>query len=115
MDVSSYKELWEAIKKYISLQIDYTKLTLVEKLTILVSAITFMCIVIVLLACSLFFLSAAAVIWIDSVLNCTWLANLIVCGGVLFLLLLVFLFKKPLVVNPVSRFVTKLFLNPPQK
>ena len=41
MDTSSYKELWGEVKKYLTLQIDYAKLTAVEKITILVSTMTF--------------------------------------------------------------------------
>jgi membrane protease YdiL (CAAX protease family) len=115
MDTSSYTELWQEVKKYIALQIDYTKLTLVEKLTMLMSAIISVCLIIVLSACALFFLSAALVSWLEVVLNSTLIANLIVGCGILIILLLVFCLKKTLILNPVSRFVSKLFLNPPQK
>lgn len=114
MDVNSYKELWGDFKKYITLQVDYMKLTALEKLTVLLAAMTVVCVAIVLSACALFFLSAAFVSWLDSVLCCTWLANLITCGLVLLILFLVLLFKKILIIDPVTRFVTKLFLNPPK-
>lgn len=114
MEVTSYKELWNEVKKYISLQIDYAKLTAVEKLTVLLSAIAFVGVVLVLFACAFFFLSAAFVEWLDSMLACKWLANLITCGIALLLIVLVFCFKKKLIMDPVAKFVTKLFLNPPQ-
>lgn len=114
MEVSSYKELWGEIKKYLSLQIDYAKLTAVEKLAVLLSAMTFFGVVLVLSACAFFFLSAAFVEWLDSMLACKWLANLITCIIALLLIILVFCFKKKLIIDPVARFVTKLFLNPPQ-
>lgn len=115
MDVNSYKELWGECKKYITLQIDYLKLTTVEKLTVLLSAMTFVGIIIVLSACVLFFLSAAFVSWLDTVINCTWLANVIVGAIILILMIIVLSFKKRLIINPVTKFVTKLFLNPPKK
>ena len=115
MDTNSYKELWVEVKKYFNLQVDYMKLTALEKLTILLSAMTFVGVIIVLSACALFFLSAAFVSWLDTILTCTWLANLITCGIVIILILIAFCFKKTLIINPVTRFVTKLFLNPPQK
>ena len=115
MDASSYKELWAEVKKYLTLQIDYAKLTAVEKITILVSSITFVGIVIVLSTCALFFLSEALVDWLVTIVKCEIVANLIVCGAFLLLLLIVFIFKKPLIIDPVARFITKLFLNPPQK
>lgn len=115
MDTSSYKELWSEIKKYLTLQIDYAKLTAVEKITILVSSMTFVGIVIVLSTCTLFFLSEALVDWLVQIFKSECIANLIVCGAFLFLLLIVFIFKKTLIINPVAKFVTKLFLNPPKK
>lgn len=115
MELNSYSELWNEVKKYISLKADYAKLTAVEKLTILLSAITFVGILIVLSACALFFMSAALVEWLDTILACKWLANIIVCGIVLLLIIIACCFKKVLILNPVARFVTKLFLNPPTK
>ncbi len=115
MDLSSYKELWCEFKKYLTLQIDYVKLTAIEKLTILLAAMTFVGVVIVLLACAFFFLTVAFVEWLDTVINCTWAANLITCGIVLFLLLMIVCLKKVLIINPVTKFVTKLFLNPPKQ
>ena len=115
MDTSSYKELWGEVKKYLSLQIDYAKLTAVEKITILVSTMTFVGIVIVLSTCALFFLSEAVVNWLIIILNNECAANLIVFGVFVLLLIIVFLFKKSLIINPVARFVTKLLLNPPKK
>lgn len=115
MDVSSYKELWGEFKKYLILQIDYVKLTAIEKLTILLAAMTFVGVVIVLSACALFFLTAAFVEWLDTVINCTWAANLITCGIILLILLIVACLKKVLIIDPVTRFVTKLFMNPPKQ
>lgn len=114
MDIDSYKELWGECKKYITLQIDYVKLTTVEKLTVIMSAMTFVGIIIVLSACALFFLSAAFVSWLDSVINCTWLANVITSIIILLMMIIVLCFKKSMIINPVARFITKLFLNPPK-
>lgn len=115
MDVNSYKELWSECKKYITLQLEYLKLTAVEKVTVLLSAMTFVGIIIVLSACVIFFLSSAFVSWLDTIINCTWLANVITSIIVLILMIIVLCFKKSLIINPVTKFVTKLFLNPPQK
>ncbi len=115
MDLNSYKELWGDFKKYISLQIDYVKLTALEKLTILCAAMVVVCVCIVLSACALFFLSSAFVVWLDTILCCTWLAHLITGALVLCILFLVLLFKKVLIITPITRFITKLFLNPPKE
>ena len=39
MAENKYEELWAELKKYLTLQIDYAKLTAVEKLVVLLSAI----------------------------------------------------------------------------
>ena len=114
MVLNSYKELWSEFKKYITLQVDYIKLTALEKLTILCAALVVVFVSIALSVCALFFLSSAFVAWLDTVLCCTWLAHLITGALVLLILFIVLLFKKVLIIIPITRFITKLFLNPPK-
>ena len=114
MELNSYKELWSDFKKYITLQVDYIKLTALEKLTILCAALVVVFVSIALSVCALFFLSSAFVAWLDTVLCCTWLAHLITGALVLLILFIVLLFKKVLIIVPITRFITKLFLNPPK-
>lgn len=114
MELNSYKELWGDFKKYITLQVDYIKLTALEKLTILCAALVVVFVSIALSVCALFFLSSAFVAWLDTVLCCTWLAHLITGALVLLILFIVLLFKKVLIIIPITRFITKLFLNPPK-
>ena len=45
-------------------------------------------------------------------LGCTWGAQLIAAALLLLLLLVVFAFKRQLIVDPIARFVSKLFLKP---
>lgn len=114
MELNSYKELWGDFKKYITLQVDYIKLTALEKLTILCAALVVVFVSIALSVCALFFLSSAFVAWLDTVLCCTWLAHLITGVLVFLILFIVLLFKKVLIIIPITRFITKLFLNPPK-
>lgn len=114
MELNSYKELWSDFKKYITLQVDYIKLTALEKLTILCAALVVVFVSIALSVCALFFLSSAFVAWLDTVLCCTWLAHLITGVLVFLILFIVLLFKKVLIIVPITRFITKLFLNPPK-
>lgn len=114
MELNSYKELWGDFKKYITLQVDYIKLTALEKLTILCAALVVVFVSIALSVCALFFLSSAFVAWLDTVLCCTWLAHLITGVLVFLILFIVLLFKKVLIIVPITRFITKLFLNPPK-
>ena len=63
-------------------------------------------------AFALSYLVSALVSVLASSLESEWGADLIATGILLVLLLVVFAFKKQLIVNPIARFVSKLFLKP---
>ncbi len=111
MAENQYLKLWEEFKKYLRLQIDYTRLSAVEKLSLLVSAATVVMIFALLCACTLFYLSFALACALKQWLQIEWIAYLIV--GVLFaiLLLMTYLLRKQLIINPVTRYLTRLFLD----
>ena len=115
MNEIDYKKLFSEARRYFSLEWDYTKLTAVEKLAVLLSAIAFIAVVIVIGAFALHYLLSALVSLLASALGCAWGAHLIVVGLLLVILLVVFAFKKQLIVDPVARFVSKLFLKPEDK
>ena len=112
MNEIDYKKLFSEARKYFTLEWDYTKLTAVEKLAVLLSAIAFLAVVFIIATFVVYHLFAALVAVLTSALDCAWGANLIAAGLLVILLLVVFAFKKPLIVDPVARFVSKLFLNP---
>ncbi len=111
MNEIDYKKLFSEARKFFSLEWDYTKLTAVEKLTVLLSSIAFVAVVMVICIFLLQFLFSALISVLASALGHTW-ANLIAVALLLVLLLVVFAFKKRLIVDPVARFVSKLFLKP---
>ena len=115
MNEIDYKKLFSEARKYFTLEWDYTKLTAVEKLAVLLSAIAFIAVVIIIGAFALHYLFAALISLLASAMGCVWGANLIAVGILLVLLLVVFAFKKRLIVDPVARFVSKLFLKPEDK
>ena len=112
MNDIDYKKLFTEARKYFSLEWDYTKLTAVEKLVILLSATAFVAVVIIICTFALLYLLSALTSVLAEAMDCTWGANLIAAGLMLMLLLVVFAFKKQLIVNPIARFVSKLFLKP---
>jgi uncharacterized membrane protein (DUF485 family) len=112
MNEIDYKKLFSEARKYFKLEWDYTKLTAVEKLAVLLSAVAFLAVVFIIATFVVYHLFAALVAVLTSALGCAWGANLIAAGVLIILLLVVFAFKKPLIVDPVARFVSKLFLNP---
>ena len=111
MAENKYEELWAELKKYLTLQIDYAKLTTVEKLVVLLSAIAMVAVMLILGACVLFYLSFAVVFMLSDAIGSTWGAYLIVSGIFLVLMLVVYAMRQKLILDPVSRFLTRLFLH----
>lgn len=109
MEDLDYKKLWLQAKNYISLQYDYSKLTLAEKLSILLSRTIITAVCILVGACILYQLSAALVVAISISTGNEIAAYLIVSVLLVVLLLIMFAFRTQLIINPVSRFITKLF------
>ncbi len=107
-----YKSLIGEIKRYLSLECNYAKLTAVEKLSILLSAVAVSLVALIIGACAIFNLSSAIVLWLGSLLGCEWAAYLIMAVILLVVMWIFIACRKSLVVNPVTKFVTKLFLNP---
>ena len=111
MAENKYEELWAELKKYLTLQIDYAKLTTVEKLVVLLSAIAMVAVMLILGACVLFYLSFAVVFMLSDAIGSTLGAYLIVSGIFLVLMLVVYALRQKLILDPVSRFLTRLFLH----
>lgn len=111
MTENKYEELWAELKKYLTLQIDYAKLTTVEKLVVLLSAIAMVAVMLILGACVLFYLSFAVVFMLSDAIGSTWGAYLIVSGIFMVLMLVVYALRQKLILDPVSRFLTRLFLH----
>ena len=112
MNEIDYKKLFNEARKYFSLEWDYTKLTAVEKLAVLLSSIAFIAVIIIIAAFALHYLFSALISVMASAMGCTWGAQLIAVGILLVLMLVVFAFKRQIIVDPVARFVSKLFLKP---
>lgn len=103
--------LWAEIKDALKLNVNYAKFTAAEKLTMLLTAITFVIIGFVLVSLIMFFLSIAIVRCIATGVGMIW-AYFIMCAFYVVLLAIVVFFRKQLIVNPIARFVSRLFFNP---
>lgn len=106
-----HEDLWNDIKKYLTLKTDYLKLSAIEKLIILLSMIALSAVLAMLLICALFYFSFALVYVLSDVVGPLWLAYLIVGGVFVILMAVVFVLRKSLIFDPISRFLTKLFLD----
>ena len=91
------------------LEVEYIKLTAAEKIIMLMSAFVLGAIfMILLLPVILMFLFALAQVFIN--MMPTALAYVTVGGIVMGLLVVLFIFRRPLVINPIARFISRLIL-----
>ena len=103
--------LWAELKESLKLNVDYAKFTAAEKVTMLLTTVTFALIAFILISLFMFFLSIAIVRCIATGVGMIW-AYFIMCGFYIILLGVVIAFRKQLIVNPIARFISRLFFNP---
>jgi len=107
-----YKQLIESLKYSAKVELEYSKLTLSEKLSILLSRGIIVLVFIIFAACALFLLEWGLTHWLVSITGSLWIGVLVSLAVLVVLLLILYGYRKQLVINPVTRFVTKLLLNP---
>ena len=110
---SNISNLADTIKRLLSLHLDYARLTASEKLTVILSTMAIYAIVAVLATLALVFLTLG----VGHLLATTiapHFAYLIVAGFYIVVLAVVFFFRKQLFIDPIARFISKLFVKPPK-
>lgn len=105
----------DEIKNYVSMEVEYAKISLVEKLAEIFSTIAIVAIVLIMCSGVLFYLSFSFVAYMDEILGSEVLAYLVVSGLIALLLLLLIVLRKWLVINPIARFLSRLLLTPDDK
>lgn len=109
-DQNQVQSLWERIKRLVTLKFEYTRLTVAEKATVLLSSVALAVIMFFAGAAVLFFLSVALSHLLAESVGMVW-SSVIVAGIYLIALLIVVAFRKQLIVNPISKFITRLILH----
>lgn len=109
----SVRQIIDEVKEYLSLQYEWIKLDSVEKLTRIASALLILIISLILVASTLFYLSFAAVYALEPYFGLS-LSFAMAAGIFIILLVLLWLLRVPLVVNPILRFFYKIFLHKEQ-
>ncbi len=107
---NSFSRLWQQGKDYATLKIEYAKLTAAEKLSVLLSAVAVAFVVFSLAMVALIFLSVALAEWLGQSIGMAWGCGIVAVVYIAMMVLL-FLLRKPLFINPVSRFVSRLILS----
>lgn len=113
--VKSIRQLFVEVKKYIELQKEYTKLEIIEKLTVLLSTLIIIVIAIILGMIALFYLSLTLAYVIAPLVGGLTASFAIITGLNILLIVILILFRKKLIVSPMTNFVTNLFIQGSKK
>ncbi len=108
----SFGELLQSLRRLLTLNIDYARLTVAEKVSILLSTMVVWVVVGVLVVLALLFVS----IGVGHVLAQTIapvMAYLLVAAFYVLLLIVVVALRRRLFVDPIARFISRLFCKPP--
>lgn len=105
------KDLYAEIKKYVGLQAEYFKVEFVEKMTILLSTLLIIVLVINLAVAALFYAFFALAYALEPVVGGLILSFIMVSAVFVLLIVLLFVFRKKLIINPMVRFLSTLFLD----
>lgn len=111
-DNNKYKHIIESLKNTAKVELEYSKLTLAEKMSILLSRAIIVIVLIIFAACALFLIEWGLTHWLAQLTGSMWVAVLVSLVVLLVMVLLLYGYRKQLVINPVTRFVTKLLLKP---
>lgn len=114
-NIENLQQLYEDVKKYILLQKEYTKLELVEKLTILISTLIMVLVLVILGMISLFYLLFTLAYILEPLVGGLKISFAIIAGVNILLILLVFFFRNKLIVKPMVNFLANLFFNDSKK
>jgi hypothetical protein len=106
----NFQQLYDDVKKYVELQTEYVKVEFVEKLTILLSTLLIIGLIIVLVIAALFYLFFSLAYVLQPLLGSLALSFAIISGIYILLIVLFVIFRKRIVINPLVRFLSNLFL-----
>lgn len=110
-NIESIEQLFVELKKYIKLQTEYTKLELVEKLSVLFSTLILVSIFIVLGVIIIFYLSFTLAYILEPLVGGLKASFAIISGLIFLLIIVIAVFRKKLIINPTVNFLSNLFLN----
>jgi uncharacterized protein involved in cysteine biosynthesis len=106
----NFQQLFEDVKKYVFLQTEYLKVEFVEKLTILLSTLLIVTLIIVLAIIALFYLFFSLAYAAVPLVGSLGASFGIISGIYAILIALLFLLRKQLVITPMVKFLSNLFL-----
>ena len=111
---ANIKRLSAILLRYLTLQLDYARLSAAEKLTVLLSTIAFFALLVILGMITLVFISIGIGHWLAATVA-PYTAYLFVSAIYLLLLALLIVFRNQIIFNPAARFISRLFLKAPDE
>ncbi|ADQ78456.1 hypothetical protein Palpr_0294 [Paludibacter propionicigenes WB4] len=109
--VENFQQLYDDIKKYVLLQTEYVKVEFVEKLAILLSTLLIVSLIIILVIIALFYLFFSIAYAVEPLVGSLSLSFAIISVIYFGLIALLMVFRKKLIINPMVRFLSNLFLS----
>lgn len=109
-NVETIAQLIEVLKHYLGLQKEYVKLTTIDKVVRLFTAIALAIVFIMVAVAVLLFFWLGIAVWLSHSIGLT-AAFLCVAAAHLLLLLLFYIFRKPLIERPLVRFLAGLLMS----
>jgi len=110
-----FQQIIEECKKYIELQKEYVKLELIEKITIIFSTLMLIMLIFILSMMVLFYLLFSLAYLLEPHVGGLTNSFLIISGIVLLFTILLYVFRKKVIINPILNFIAKLFYNDSNK
>ena len=107
---SSFTQIFEEGKKYLTLQFDYVKLTATEKISLIGSMTLVLILALIFMTGAMFYLSFALVYLMEPYIGLMW-SYAVLAGIALLCAVVVIVFRTPLIINPITRFLTKVLLS----
>jgi fatty acid desaturase len=106
----SFNEISENVREYIRLQVDFLKLTLTEKLSMIISALLISIILFLVFLFISMFLSMAFIFWFRDHAGPLYVGALIVAGFYLLIGIIVFLMRHKIFIDPLVSQISKTLL-----
>lgn len=108
-NIDNLQQILAELKKYAELQKDYVELHLIEKLTILISSLILVFVLLVLGIIALFYLSFTLAYILEPLVGGLMASYGIITGCIILLIILIVIFRKKLIVQPMVNFLANLF------
>lgn len=108
--IEEIRSILEQSKSWLKLEVEYARLTIAEKVTVLMGSLIlgFVCLLLGMVVLIVLALSLAEAF---KLLMNPALAYLSTAGAICLLLALLFLLRKPLLLNPIARLITRVFFD----